>query len=379
MNVIFVCIELLMFVVLAVHQESDPPPMMDVVVRECHQPHSAPTHQTRSQTALDGEFAFAGEVPELLKPYFTFGEWRNVQVSEDGRWISYPGFVPDIGVTLFDLWSFEETHIPWRDHWSFGDYRWFGPQQISLHSALSPNGYIVYNFITHQEISLDLNQFIQWGWGEERLELSPDTNRAMFGAFDEKNRDGYVGLLDVERNEFLWRDERMSLTIFSGTGGIDWSHGGQQVAFLHSLEGRNNTDLFILDRNGTKLRVVTDFSTLSDQYAIIGPEWSPDDRYIAFWLSLNPFTGPSIIDLYLYDVLHGKIIKLCSANDKMGHIVYWSPNSRSFAYQYLYDMDEPGLKGYGVVVFDLVTGNESTLSAKGQMLGRLNLRPQEKR
>src|SRR5439155_1185008 len=85
-----------------------------------------------------------------------------------------------------------------------------------------------------------------------------------------KDRDDLV-ILDVERG----REERRIHVGLNGLQTPQWSPDGQQLVFSGFSNGF--TDLFIINRDGTGLRRLT-----NDKYADLHPSWSPDGKTIAF-------------------------------------------------------------------------------------------------
>src|SRR4029077_11074809 len=85
-----------------------------------------------------------------------------------------------------------------------------------------------------------------------------------------KDRDDLV-ILDVKRDQ----EERRISVGLNGIQTPNWSPDGKQLVFTGFSNGF--TDLFIINRDGTGLRRLT-----NDKFADLHPSWSPDGKTIAF-------------------------------------------------------------------------------------------------
>src|SRR5204863_4385030 len=108
--------------------------------------------------------------------------------------------------------------------------------------------------------------------------FSPD-GRYFAMAAKRKDRDDLV-ILDVKKD----KEERRISVPLSAIQTPHWSPDGQQLVFTGFSGGF--TDLFMINRDGTGLRRLTD-----DKFADLQPSWSPDGRTIAFVTDRGPGTG----------------------------------------------------------------------------------------
>ena len=171
--------------------------------------------------------------------------------------------------------------------------------------------------------------------------FSPD-GRAFAIAAKHKDRDDLV-ILDVKRR----KEERRIRIPLNGLTTPSWSPDGGQLVFTGYDGGLS--DLFIVNRDGTGLRRLTD-----DKYADLQPAWSPDGKTIAFTTDRGGETefnrlrfGNMRVALYHLDT--GTI-------ELLGHMEHgkninpvWAPDGKSLAFVsdrsgisdvYLYDFTD---------------------------------------
>jgi len=171
--------------------------------------------------------------------------------------------------------------------------------------------------------------------------FSPD-GRSFAIAAKRKDRDDLV-ILDVKRG----REERRIHVGLSGLQTPQWSPDGQQLVFTGFRNGF--TDLYIINRDGTGLRRLTD-----DKDADLHPSWSPDGKTIAF---VTDRGGETDFDLLRFGNLRIALLHLDSgAIEVLGNMgtgkninPVWAPDGRSLAFVsdrtgisnvFLYDFDD---------------------------------------
>src|SRR6266481_3631382 len=171
--------------------------------------------------------------------------------------------------------------------------------------------------------------------------FSPDGHSFAIAA-KRKGRDDLV-ILDVTRG----REERRIRVGLSGLQTPQWSPDGRRLVFT----GFNNgfTDLYIINRDGTGLRQLTD-----DKYADLHPSWSPDGKTIAF---VTDRGGATDFDLLRFGNLRIALLHLDSGDiEVLGNMgtgkninPVWAPDGRSLAFVsdrsgisnvFLYDFDD---------------------------------------
>src|SRR6266566_3855314 len=172
--------------------------------------------------------------------------------------------------------------------------------------------------------------------------FSPD-GRYFAIAAKRKDRDDLV-ILDVKRGG----EERRIHVGLNGLQTPQWSPDGQQLVFTGFSNGF--TDLFIINRNGTGLRRLT-----NDKFADLHPAWSPDGKTIAF---VTDRGGETDFDLLRFGNLRIALLHLeTGAIQMLGNMdvgkninPVWAPDGRSLAFV----SDRTGIAN--VFLYDLADG-----------------------
>ena len=172
--------------------------------------------------------------------------------------------------------------------------------------------------------------------------FSPD-GRYFAIAAKRKDRDDLV-ILDVKRG----REDRRIQVGLSALQTPQWSPDGTQLVFTGFSNGF--TDLFIINRDGTGLRRLT-----NDKFADLHPAWSPDGKTIAF---VTDRGGETDFDLLRFGNLRIALLHLESgAIDMLGNMEIgkninpvWAPDGRSLAFV----SDRTGIAN--VFLYDLADG-----------------------
>jgi Tol biopolymer transport system component len=169
--------------------------------------------------------------------------------------------------------------------------------------------------------------------------FSPD-GRYFAMAAKRKDRDDLV-ILDVKKGH---EDRRIHVGL-SGLQTPNWSPDGKQLVFTGFSNGF--TDLFIINRDGTGLRRLT-----NDKFADLHPSWSPDGKTIAF---VTDRGGETDFELLRFGNLRIALLHLeTGAIDMLGNMdvgkninPVWAPDGRSLGFVsdrtgianiFLYDM-----------------------------------------
>src|SRR5467141_3816369 len=266
------------------------------------------------------------------------------------------GFKRALGVTLDDLSSewrdaVQTTYLPQlADHYRARRIaqplltRKRSEGTLHLAPALSPDGHDIAYFSEKNSFFVDLYLAdAETGRVKRRLvkstlnsnyeslrfinsagAFSPDSRYFAIAA-KRKDRDDLV-ILDVTRG----REERRIRVGLSGLQTPQWSPDGQRLVFT----GFNNgfTDLYIINRDGTGLRQLTD-----DKYADLHPSWSPDGKTVAF---VTDRGGATDFDLLRFGNLRIALLRLDTGDiEVLGNMgtgkninPVWAPDGRSLAF-----------------------------------------------
>jgi WD40 repeat protein len=162
-------------------------------------------------------------------------------------------------------------------------------------------------------------------------------------------------IIDVKKD----KEERRIKVDLNGITTPTWSPDGKQLVFTGYDGGLS--DLFIVNRDGTGLRRLTD-----DKNADFHPVWSPDGTTIAFSTDRGPETDFSVLRcsntrIALYHLDTGTIEVLPHMESGKNVSPQWSPDGSQIAFVsdrsgvsniYLYDLATQGL----TQITDLYTG-----------------------
>lgn len=161
-------------------------------------------------------------------------------------------------------------------------------------------------------------------------------------------------LWDAETRELLWEKQ-----IFSPNVKPQWSPDGEQLIVTMRPDPLNPNleEFFTISRNGAETQL-TDLAAIYQAFSIGTYSWSPDGRFLAFWLrSGEDQTQPHLAVLSLED---NQISDYCVGPG--GLIPIWSPDSTQIALAINRQPDSPG---YDSVVIDVVN-DTAVLIAEGE-------------
>jgi hypothetical protein len=141
-------------------------------------------------------------------------------------------------------------------------------------------------------------------------------------------------LWDVETGRDIWRKRGVNFTMLPR----GWSPDGTKFAFVSTNKGTGtlSSEIYSVDRDGQETQL-TDLSgafPLAKEIYILGMEWSPNSKYIAFSFLVkddkesNFLNSPS---LALVDIENKKTINLCIPVSQYAGEIVWSPFSDQVA------------------------------------------------
>jgi len=143
-----------------------------------------------------------------------------------------------------------------------------------------------------------------------------------------------------------------------------WSPDGERFAVTDSLDHRISLyEIFTMDLNGEVLQL-SNLSAYHISNYVSGLTWSPDGRYLAFWLSswdeeveytfYNTMINPPA-SLAVLDTVSGKMINYCIQGDSLEFDTpLWSPDGSQIVI--LEDQDTDSVDYDRVILIDLELG-----------------------
>ncbi|MFQ3536320.1 MAG: hypothetical protein SNJ58_10630 [Aggregatilineales bacterium] len=236
-----------------------------------------------------GELPDKPDAPENLSQAIN-PDWHDINPSRspDNEWIAYASNRSG----TWNIWVARTDGSEQRQ-------ATFNERSISVDPVWSPDGrYIAYesNKLGNWEIFVfDVTQ-------RDSLEVRLTENRALdvnpYWSPDSKTII-FESLRDGIRNIYALDVATLDVTRLSDGQGVDrfpqYSNKGDKIAFVTEREGRTNTQIAIMNADGSDVRLISDPN--GDASAIA---WSPNDELIAYQMRLG-----SDIGIYVYELATG--------------------------------------------------------------------------
>lgn len=145
------------------------------------------------------------------------------------------------------------------------------------------------------------------------------------------NEEGYI-LWDSWQQKVIWQKRSLTASKYSPA----WSPARDRFAVAINSDStglRNKFELYIVQIDGNILIETTLNRSYSDVYIsdILG--WSPDGKYLAFWLTAQKDSSEEenrFPQMALLDTRDGTIINYCISGYGVGYDVVWAPDSEHF-------------------------------------------------
>ena len=243
---------------------------------------------------------------------------EGMQVSPDGHYLAYVEPIRDQAgdITGRQLWvvtSDGNVHarIGIASVWEW--WRWLDNQHLEVYESNAvPGTVVILDPITQHSRQIAPNfpnvyrGVVQTDW---IVRYSPDLERVVY--------------LNNSLQIVVWDSTlRKSLLELTGSDTAvyppEWSPSGTQIAAVVS------GTLYLTDRSGQS-KMLTTVQEVGDVREV---NWSPDERYVAFWAG-NPTTTKE--RLFLYDVSHGRTLDYCIETESFNtNPPVWSSDSQMF-------------------------------------------------
>jgi hypothetical protein len=291
---------------------------------------------------------------------------RYFAVSPDGKWLAYR--LHQRNNSVDQLVIAPKDGIPYKvitmkkEWWSF---EWLDDQRLILEVLGNQEDWItpliVLDPFTGSQRELQMNfpgiymDRVNWGvYSSSKSVYDPTLTRVVY---PQTQADLPAILRDVQANKDL------AYIPYGGYHEPKWSPDGKRVAISAVLDKKpwfEVQEFFIVDWDG----VVTQSSHLSDYLGgskIYAFNWSPDGRYIAFWLNTIPNAPPNTSHLAVLDTTAGSVTDYCVTGapvpdhdiERNDTAPIWSPDGT----QLLVDALDPNDGSrYWVIIVDINHG-----------------------
>jgi hypothetical protein len=298
--------------------------------------------------------------------------WSNIEVSPNHTYMFYRTCSSKSGdSSCYGVIATANSIVKrflFKNEWSHA--YWLDNENLIIdHLGAPMNSIIILNPFKglEREVILNVsNPLYNSRWGNEPSmvdTIDPTLTRAIY--FD-KQGSGRIILWDILAEKMLaWLP-------YPGVNDpvvIDYEHGwspdGSQFITVSpvvisgtQMKIQKAEELFSIDRDGR----ITQLTHLSNTYGfvrVISPRWSPDGRYIAFWLVTIEKADSKPDDAYprlvIFDMVAKEVIDLCISNGLPGYSVdlpVWSPNSKQIVFALATKLVNP----WGVSLADIQNG-----------------------
>jgi dipeptidyl aminopeptidase/acylaminoacyl peptidase len=260
-------------------------------------------------------------------------------VSPDGKWLAYRRSTDDatwLVITTAD--GSQLITFPWEEAW-LGIERWLDENRISLWGENWESAHrIILNPFNgeHQEISGDYPDMdiSSWPpvWGPV---YDPTLTRVVYPRLngDEMNRQRIV-LWDLQANQAIAYLSSNQASIHGSYGGMPvWAKDGQRfiMALDEFMDAPSAMELYSTTREGKTTRLTNLTSYYSSILEINRYAWSPDEKYIAFWLNYGwaRFTTDEVLAVLDMETL--EVTNYCIPNSYATSTLVWSPDGKQLA------------------------------------------------
>jgi len=277
-------------------------------------------------------------------------------ISPDSQWLVYElDDTPENFITIAGFSSITDTRwttqIPAiaRDisHWTY----WMDDERLVFNIYLENP--IVVNMFTGEMEDVDVRHTEFYLDDSPTILLSRSLDRVIAYRNLPEEPPSIV-LWDLPSKTELWRiyiTTEVAIRILTQT-----SPTGEKIAVSGSLEPFVDPiflDLFLVDWDGNVMQLTTLRDAGLTTSLIEQIQWSPNGRYLAFWL--NEF-------LAVYDTTTQVVTDYCvRTSDSMSFSPHWSPNSQ----QIVFNGDAPPPGSGPIIVVDIVKGSAVEIQENG--------------
>ena len=191
----------------------------------------------------------------------------------------------------------EYGRIDFPDDWTF--YNWLNNEQLLFRQYrttkdISREQYnlVAINFLDQDQQTLSSefpNIFlgIYWSWGTPTF-YNPNAAIVMYHEYDNDTNQSYSIFFDVEENKLIAK--------MASDDWARWSSDGSRMLLISDIENdiiSTNQEIYLFDAAAREITQVSFFKEQYEELAIELPVWSPDNRFIAFWMKTDSLVETS--------------------------------------------------------------------------------------
>jgi hypothetical protein len=291
--------------------------------------------------------SFGGENPDYFwdsnmnslvpVPVLQVGTAFGGVISPNKQWIAFEvNYLDDnrniveSRLEIFDAHGDQEVIIPWESEW--GALRgWLDNESLYSEGYGENLGtiFVIYPFTnqTQQIASTFSNIYDSYPPAVWSMLPNSDLTLAVYpNGSSQGGETGYT-LWDMVAGEKIWHYPSRT----APSSPPFWSPDQTQIGMIveESLALENQAEIVVIDNSGN-LVSRTDFS-LEHSYVFIGnyTSWSPDARYLFFWLSIGSIDSPpQTTRLAMLDVNENNVIDFCIRSYGSGNKLIWTQDKQ---------------------------------------------------
>jgi hypothetical protein len=301
-------------------------------------------------------------------------------VSPDGKWMNYYKITRDqpspqgkiTSWLLYIVTSDGEVYktIPWEDEWVCSD--WFDNEHLIIDLDGEPlRPVLILNPFTGEQEEYppdypDIDTIVPYDWELHPFSLTvydPSRMRVVYPSwYEEFLKVSYV-IWDLQSDQMVAELPFPAIHSYPPRWAPDGEYfivANLPLEYLHVEFGPDvplpNDEFYLISRDGEVLQLTNFVDTLKQKVSIYHYRWSPDGRYVAFWLDMNLLTDLYTADgeLAVLDINTQEVTLYCIRGEFKtggGELPVWSPNSQQILVKSVTE------EGEALVVFvDIVEG-----------------------
>ncbi len=258
-------------------------------------------------------------------------------VAPERQWLTYYDWKNGNQLKIVNSLTEEPIIRPWKAEWRNGlGLHWFDDQWLSVPSAHQSSGSLtLYNPFTDEEkrITPNLPNLYDFQeslvWGDFTVYNKLLSHVLYIGVTREEGN--MLILRNLEERQNIWQISHLNAFRFP----VKWTPDGTRLAIAGEMDhlDDDNFEIFLVDLEGNSVQA-TNLDHTYTTATINELSWSPNGRYLAFWLQERiSFEDTTSFRLHILDTETGKTIDTCLPGGVGGPLI-WSPDSQQLALEY---------------------------------------------